>query len=110
MDEFQPSFCLISSWLAQGTILGFLQTNPSHDRIRSVVEVCEGLKYFHEGTHFVIVHGDIRGANILVKDDGVCCLADFGIAVLAEMHISWTISSNSSIGGAVIRGRPFSYY
>ncbi|KAJ7779397.1 kinase-like domain-containing protein [Mycena maculata] len=101
MDEFYPSFCLISPWLAHGTILGFLQTNPSHDRIRSVVEICEGLNYLHEGTPSVIVHGDIRGANILVKDDGVCCLADFGIAVLAEMHVSWTISSNSSIRGAV---------
>ncbi|KAJ7878116.1 kinase-like domain-containing protein, partial [Mycena olivaceomarginata] len=40
-------------------------------------------------------------ANILVKDDGVCCLADFGIAVFAEMHVSWTISSTSSIRGAV---------
>ncbi|KAJ7937894.1 kinase-like domain-containing protein, partial [Mycena leptocephala] len=60
MDEFHPSFCLISPWLTQGTILGFLQTNPSHDRIRSVVEICEGLKYLHEGTP-VVVHGDIRG-------------------------------------------------
>jgi serine/threonine protein kinase len=31
--------------------------------------------------------------NILVKDDGVCCVADFGIAVFAEMHVSWTTSS-----------------
>ncbi|KAJ7937893.1 kinase-like domain-containing protein, partial [Mycena leptocephala] len=28
-------------------------------------------------------------------------LADFGIAVWAEMHVSWTIISNSSIRGAV---------
>ncbi|KAJ7903169.1 kinase-like domain-containing protein [Mycena leptocephala] len=100
MNEFYPSFSLISPWLAQGDILGFLQTNPNHDRIRSIVEVSEGLKYLHERTPS-IVHGDIRGANILVKDDGVCCLADFGIAVFAERHVSWTISSTSSIRGAV---------
>ncbi|KAJ7870518.1 kinase-like domain-containing protein [Mycena leptocephala] len=100
MDEFYPSFTLISPWLAQGNISGFLETNPKHDLIRSLVEVSEGLKYLHERTPSV-VHGDIRTANILVKDDGVCCLADFGIAVLAEMHVSWTISSTSSIQGAV---------
>ncbi|KAJ7689637.1 kinase-like domain-containing protein [Mycena rosella] len=97
VEEFYPSFCLISPWLAQGTILEFLKKNPGHDRIRSVVEVCEGLKYLHDRIP-VVVHGDIRGANILVKDDGVCCLADFGIAVLAEMHVSWTISSNTTRG------------
>ncbi|KAJ7852569.1 kinase-like domain-containing protein, partial [Mycena leptocephala] len=100
LEEFSPSFCLISPWLAQGTILEFLQTNPNHDRIRSVVEVCKGLKYLHEISP-VVVHGDIRGANILVKDDGVCCLAVFGIAVFAEMHVSWTISSNTSTRGTV---------
>ncbi|KAF8162035.1 kinase-like domain-containing protein [Mycena galopus ATCC 62051] len=100
MDEFFPSFTLISPWLAQGNISRFLEINPNHDLICLLVEVSEGLKYLHERTPSV-VHGDIRSANILVKDDGVCCLADFGIAVLAEMHVSWTISSTTSIQGAV---------
>ncbi|KAJ7733520.1 kinase-like domain-containing protein [Mycena metata] len=100
VEEFYPSFTLISPWLAQGNILEFLETNPNHDRIHSLVQVSEGLVYLHERTPSV-VHGDIRAANILVKDDGVCCLADFGIAVFAEMQVSWSASSTSSIRGAV---------
>jgi serine/threonine protein kinase len=31
-----------------------------------------------------IVHGDLRGANILVSDEGNACVADFGLASVFE--------------------------
>lgn len=34
MDEFYPSFTLISPWLAQGNILGFLEMNPNQSLFR----------------------------------------------------------------------------
>ncbi|KZV81672.1 kinase-like protein, partial [Exidia glandulosa HHB12029] len=33
-----------------------------------------------------MVHGDLKGANILILDDGTACLGDFGVsAVLVEL-------------------------
>ncbi|KAJ7575854.1 kinase-like domain-containing protein, partial [Mycena floridula] len=56
-------------------------------------EVAEAMLYLHEFTP-CIVHADIRGANILVRDDGHCVLADFGLA-----SVSGTQSlATSSVG------------
>ncbi|PBK82470.1 kinase-like protein [Armillaria gallica] len=82
-DLFAPRYCLISPWIVNGNIVSYLEVHPDHDRLTSVVQVAEGVKYLHNHNP-PIVHADIRGANILVMDDLRCCLADFGLSLFAE--------------------------
>ncbi|KAH8832435.1 hypothetical protein DL96DRAFT_655532 [Flagelloscypha sp. PMI_526] len=96
-DLFAPSFCLISPFMEHGNILTFLEKNPNHDRIVCLKQIAEGLKYLHSQCPR-IVHGDIRGANILVQDNLVCCLADFGLALVSESQA--LDSSSGPIRGA----------
>ncbi|KAI0701035.1 kinase-like domain-containing protein [Cytidiella melzeri] len=50
---------------------------------RWIGEIADGIDYVHrEG----IVHGDLRGVNILVDKDDHIKIADFGLSLFAEGH------------------------
>ncbi|KAK0435893.1 kinase-like domain-containing protein [Armillaria borealis] len=92
-DLFAPSYCLISPWMINGNIMFYLEAHPDHDRLTSLVQVAEGMKYLHNHDP-PIIHADIRGANILVMDDLCCCLADFGLSLFVETQ---ALDSSSTI-------------
>ncbi|KAH9479591.1 putative WRKY transcription factor 19 [Psilocybe cubensis] len=56
------------------TIIQYLLQHPEYDRHKACVQVSEGLDYLHRHS---IVHGAIRGSNILVNPDGTCVLGEF---------------------------------
>ncbi|KAK0471653.1 kinase-like domain-containing protein, partial [Armillaria novae-zelandiae] len=93
-ELFAPRYCLISPWMVNGNIMSYLEAHHDHDRLMLLVQVAEGMKYLHSQKPF-IVHADIRGANILVMDDLRCCLADFGLSLLAESQTLDTTSRMS---------------
>ncbi|KAE9402996.1 hypothetical protein BT96DRAFT_990639 [Gymnopus androsaceus JB14] len=100
-DLFSPSFCLISPWMENGNIISYLKQNPMHNRYKVFLEIAAGLSYLHSRNP-PIIHGDIRGANILVTDDLQCCLADFGLAlVTADSRSSWATATTSTMKGAI---------
>ncbi|KAJ3859075.1 kinase-like domain-containing protein, partial [Lentinula novae-zelandiae] len=80
---FSPSYCFISPWMKNGNIMTYLANHPEQNRFPWISQVANGLQYLH-GLDPPIIHGDIRGANILVMDDFNCCLADFGLALVTE--------------------------
>ncbi|ESK96338.1 hypothetical protein Moror_7124 [Moniliophthora roreri MCA 2997] len=94
-ELFQPALCLISPWMSNGDIVTYLEEHPDHDRLRSVHEIASGLAYLHS-LEPMVIHGDIKSANILVDDLSSCRLADFGLAVIKE---SQRIASSTTSGG-----------
>ncbi|KAJ7082147.1 kinase-like domain-containing protein, partial [Mycena epipterygia] len=58
-----------------------------------LLEIGEGLDYLHAQN---IVHGDLRGTNILISDDNSACLSNFGLATWMSEAESTTAMAASS--------------
>jgi eukaryotic-like serine/threonine-protein kinase len=54
---------------------------PYRDAVRLVLQACAGLQHAHEAG---LVHRDVKPANLLLREDGVVKIADFGIARAAD--------------------------
>ncbi|THU90223.1 kinase-like protein [Dendrothele bispora CBS 962.96] len=93
------SLCLISPWMANGNVMEYLRSNPKHDRLSALFDIIGGLAYLH-GINPPVIHGDIKGANILVDESRRCCLADFGLSSVYE-SISLATASREPVIGTV---------
>ncbi|KAJ3565272.1 hypothetical protein NP233_g7743 [Leucocoprinus birnbaumii] len=71
----------VSPWMENGTISTYLKNNPDADRLTLILQVATGLEYLHQNG---IIHGDLRAANILISEEGVACICDFGMSKMLE--------------------------
>ncbi|KAF8068001.1 kinase-like domain-containing protein [Lyophyllum atratum] len=86
--------CLVSPWMENGDLNSFLSRYPQTNRILLVSDVASGVDYLHTND---IIHGDLKGANILVSSSWRAVLADFGLSSVSDTNIlHWT--SHSSVG------------
>ncbi|EIN12036.1 kinase-like protein, partial [Punctularia strigosozonata HHB-11173 SS5] len=73
---------MVSQWHDNGNVNAYLLKRPRVNRLELALDVASGLRYLH--TNY-LVHGDIKGANVLVDDEGRAQLTDFGLtAVMYE--------------------------
>lgn len=99
---FDKRPCMVSPWSYHGNVMEFLEKNPNHDRLKLLLDVATGLAYLH-GPNRKLVHGDLKGANILIDSDLRACITDFGISNFME---SCTLTSPPSIANGSLRWMP----
>lgn len=82
-DRVDPYF-IVSAFASNGTLNEYLLRMREDERTvvwQKLLQVAAGLKYIHQRG---IVHGDLRGDNIVVDASGTAKLTDFGLSFLAE--------------------------
>ncbi|KAJ6468973.1 kinase-like domain-containing protein [Mycena vulgaris] len=68
--------------MEHGTVLQYLNVNGRGNVAKFLFEIAQGLHYLHSKN---VVHGDLRGTNILLTQEWTACLADFGLASVSDI-------------------------
>ncbi|KAG9124638.1 hypothetical protein FRC07_010822 [Ceratobasidium sp. 392] len=90
---FRDRIAMISPWMKNGTLCQYILRHPNADKYCLCSEVASGVAYLHSmGT----VHGDIKGLNVLVSQDGNAKLIDFGNSRLKNSTLHFTGSHTAS--------------
>ncbi|KAF9061916.1 kinase-like domain-containing protein [Rhodocollybia butyracea] len=106
--QTSTSIGMVSAWCENGTISNYLQKKPGADRLKLVIQVASGVAYLH---HFnpPVVHGDLKGCNILVDTHEQAVITDFGLSKVMEDLSNLSHdgehgkgrSTSSSLGGSI---------
>jgi len=76
---------LVLDYYPNGNINDFIKQRglKDHAKLSLIKQIAHGMRYLHE-FQSPIIHGDIRGANILINADGQAVLADYGLVFIID--------------------------
>ncbi|KAK7027404.1 Rho guanine nucleotide exchange factor [Paramarasmius palmivorus] len=97
LDEDSQPICLVSPWMENGDLNEFLrnQLPETNDRIQFMHDITNGLSHLHA---LKIVHGDLKGVNVLITPSRRACIADFGLSRVADSRIFKSTNATRASG------------
>ncbi|MBA0560678.1 hypothetical protein Golob_017562, partial [Gossypium lobatum] len=76
-----PSLCIVTEFMARGSIYDYLHKQRGVFKLPSLLKVAldvsKGMNYLHQNN---IIHRDLKTANLLMDENQVVKVADFGVA------------------------------
>ncbi|QRV92721.1 Serine/threonine-protein kinase [Ceratobasidium sp. AG-Ba] len=84
---FRDKVSAVSPWMGNGTLPEYLFKSPETNKLNICVQVSTGLAYLHD---LHIVHGDVKGINVLVSTTGVPKWTDFGNSIMKKHTLQFT--------------------
>lgn len=105
-DVSTTGYWLVTDYYPMGSLYDFLRKESLEmsDAIKMAFSIANGLAHLHGeifGTQGkpAIAHRDLKSKNILVKNDGTCCIADLGMAVRFDSSSGIVdVPANSRVG------------
>ncbi|KAF9651621.1 kinase-like protein, partial [Thelephora ganbajun] len=86
---------IVSKWMSNGNISEFLKHDVQFNRRPLLIDIARGLDYLHSQN---VIHGDLKGPNILIDDNKNAVLCDFGMASITADAESAHASTTNSAG------------
>ncbi|RDB26366.1 Serine/threonine-protein kinase STY8 [Hypsizygus marmoreus] len=97
--QFSGRPSLVMRWYDNGTAPSYLESQTADCRFGLVKDVARGLAYLHT-LEPPIVHGDLKGNNVLVDDEGHGLLSDFGLSKVLALA-GPTGNTTTTLAGSV---------
>ncbi|KAG6332326.1 hypothetical protein ID866_6765, partial [Astraeus odoratus] len=96
--EFDRTISIVSPWMDKGNAHDYVQ-DRTIDPLPLLAGVAHGLQYLHECKPYPIFHGDLKGVNVLISQEGQALLTDFGLS--HAVNSSLKITLNTPCGGTL---------
>ncbi|KAF8623872.1 hypothetical protein AX17_007274 [Amanita inopinata Kibby_2008] len=81
--QTSQSIGMVSQWCENGTIMEYIRENVRADKIKLLVQVASGMAHLHS-CQPAVIHGDLKGGNILIDERGCAIISDFGLSKVME--------------------------
>ncbi|KAM7470956.1 hypothetical protein LguiA_009139 [Lonicera macranthoides] len=76
-----PSLCIVTEYMSGGSVYDYLHKQRGTFRLPSLlkvaIDISKGMNYLHQNN---IIHRDLKAANLLMDENEVVKVADFGVA------------------------------
>ncbi|KAF1879191.1 hypothetical protein Lal_00047864 [Lupinus albus] len=76
-----PRLCIVTEFMSGGSVYDYLHKQKGCFKfptlLKVAIDVSKGMNYLHQHN---IIHRDLKGANLLMDENGVVKVADFGVA------------------------------
>ncbi|KIO25946.1 hypothetical protein M407DRAFT_236181 [Tulasnella calospora MUT 4182] len=84
----------VSPFINNGTLIEHVAGHPEVNRIKLLYQAADAVSYLHQ---HMIVHGDIKGSNILIGDNGHSLLCDFGLTKMTHSRTSTALRGAGTV-------------
>jgi len=95
VDMVNFQLALVYDWADSGNIIQYLESNPNVSRTRLLHEVATGLRYLHTSG---VIHGDLKGSNVLISPNGHARLSDYGLMSIQSDHTFMIAATPGVVG------------
>lgn len=88
LNEFGNTCFIVMEYLegqSLDQLISSRQELATITKLEIIRQICDGVAFAHSGG---IIHRDLKPANVLIRDDGVVKILDFGVAKLASSHMT----------------------